>query len=132
MKAPRRLITAAAVALSVLAPIAGAQAAAVCRSGRVELILGGLAPAADCPAPAAARPPRPAIAVAASAHSERIAPEVQRERDSERRRILEDELRHEQQALVQQQQRSDAEALGRTRANIAALQGELSRLPAVR
>jgi hypothetical protein len=112
-----------------------AQGAAVCQAGRVEMIVGGVAPAADCSSPVAGRSQPPASALAAASRGERVAPAVQRERDSDRRRILEDELRHEQDALVQQLRRgetTDADALGRTRANIAALQGELSRLPTAR
>lgn len=111
------------------AAAAGAEGA-VCRRGGVEWIVGGRqAPQAACDTVPAAKAGSGGGAQASTA----------RWRDSdgasERRRILEDELRHEQATLAQalsQGPAADSAALGRTRANIAALQGELARLPPVR
>lgn len=105
----------------------------VCRRGGVEWIVGG--PAADagaCDAATARATPGPAAASTSAAPSARW-----RDGDgaAERRQILEQELRQEQAALNAAQRpgaTADAAALGRTRANITALQGELARLPASR
>jgi hypothetical protein len=120
----------AGLTLALTGQAAAGTGSAVCRRGGVEWIVGGReAPQAGCEAAAA---PRPAAAVGGTATTERW-----RDSDgaSERRRILEDELRREQSALAQalsQGPAVDAAALGRTRANIAALQAELARLPARR
>jgi hypothetical protein len=102
----------------------------VCRRAGVEWIVGGRQAAQPTcePAPAGKAP----LNAAAGTPTARW-----RDSDgaSERRRILEDELRHEQAMLAEalsQGPAADTAALGRTRANIAALQGELARLPPVR
>jgi hypothetical protein len=119
----------------LLASLAGQASAAgaatpVCRRGGVEWIVGGReAPRPACEAATAAKPDPGGTAASTAARW--------RESDgaAERRRILEDELRHEQAALARalgQGAAADPAALGRTRANISALQGELSRLPPAR
>lgn len=120
------------VACAMLAAATGATAAAnppVCRRGGVEWIVGG--PSADAGACDAA-PTRSAPAPSGAAPTTRW-----RDGDgaAERRQILEQELRQEQASLataLRQGAAADAAALGRTRANITALQGELARLPAAR
>lgn len=60
----------------------------------------------------------------------KIEPVVQRERDQERRRILEEELQKEQSvlgSLLKQGPNADAAALARTHSNLAALRQELAR-----
>jgi hypothetical protein len=115
-----------AVGASVVCVTARAQAASVCRISGVEMIIGGT-PQAACSVdpPSAGR--RMSVA---SISGERIAPEVQHERDRERRRILEDELQRERSAmarLLKQGAAADAAALARTESNLAALQRELAR-----
>jgi hypothetical protein len=97
------------------------------------------------PLDAAPTAPRRASAVRQASRSDapapldrRVAPQVQRVRDDDRRTILETELRNEQQAMInvkQQLQGSDAaqrqraeQAASRHAANIDALQRELARL----
>jgi hypothetical protein len=122
-----------AAALFVAAP--AAHAATVCRAGRVEMIVGGTA-AADCTgAPVSTTALTTPAARSPASASLRVEPAVQRVRDEERRRILEEEFQHEQAllgSLLRQGPAADPAALGRARANIAALQGELARLPPVR
>jgi len=130
MRQGRRLRLAwwALAAAAMNQSIAAGTDTAVCRRGGVEWIVGGReAPQAACEAAPASRVSSGGTAPAA------------RWRDSdgasERRRILEDELRHEQSMLAQalsQGPGADAAALGRTRANIAALQAELARVPPAR
>ncbi|MGM9487655.1 hypothetical protein [Ideonella sp. YS5] len=123
-----------AVACWALATVPVSQAmaagtdAAVCRRGGVEWIVGGR----EAPQPGCEAAPAPRVGPSGT-------PPAARWRDSdgasERRRILEDELRHEQSLLAQalsQGPGADAAALGRTRANIAALQAELARVPPAR
>lgn len=114
------------VGVSVVCVAARAQAASVCRISGVEMIIGG-APQAACNVdpPTAGR--RTSVA---SIGSERVAPEIQHERDRERRRILEDELQRERGAmarLLKEGAAADAAALARTESNLAALQRELAR-----
>lgn len=108
----------------------GSVAATVCQSGRVEMIVGGVAPTADCPARAAARPTSPGHVAGNGSGGERIDPAVQRERDSDRRRILEEELAREQAVLAGLQRQgaaADAATVARTQANVAAVRQELAR-----
>jgi hypothetical protein len=126
--------------LALAALLAGQAAATgagapVCRRGGVEWIVGGR----EAAQPGCEAAPAAKASAVANAGASGAAPSAVRWRDSdgasERRRILEDELRHEQAALAQalsQGPAADAAALGRTRANIAALQGELARLPSAR
>lgn len=98
----------------------------VCRSGSVEMIVGGVGSApSNCPlAPSLA--PAPASAPkAAAANRVRL-----NEGESERRRILEQELQHEQSvlnALLKQGSNADSATLARTHSNLAALRQELAR-----
>jgi len=122
----------------VLATLAGqaaqaATAAPVCRSGGVEWIVGGR----EAPRPACEAATVATAAKAGPGGTTAAATPRWRESDgaAERRRILEEELRQEQAALTRalgQGAAADPAALGRTRANISALQGELSRLPSAR
>jgi hypothetical protein len=108
----------------------GSVAASVCQSGRVEMIVGGVAQAADCPARAAARPFSTGHAASIASTGERIDPAVQRERDSDRRRILEEELAKEQAVLtglIRPGTAADPATVARTQANVAALRQELAR-----
>lgn len=108
----------------------GGMAATVCQSGRVEMIVGGVAPAADCPARPAARPTPSGHAAGSANVGERIDPAVQRERDSDRRRILEEELAKEQAVLtglMRQGTAADPATVARTQANVAAVRQELAR-----
>lgn len=121
--------TAVGLSAAVLA-LQGGVAATVCRAGRVEMIVGGTVPPTDCAARAAGRLPAMAAGAGAAAGGERIDPAVQRERDSDRRRILEDELAHEQAVLaglLRQGPAADAAAVARSRANVAAVRQELVR-----
>ncbi len=101
---------------------------AACRQGRVEMIVGGDPTADDCNrrhgVDAAALP---------AATQARVEPAVQRARDGDRRAILLRELEREQAELAQLQSApahdSLADALLRTRENVAALQRELARTP---
>lgn len=130
------------VAGTLLAAAAGAAAAAntpVCRRGGVEWIVGGASgDAGSCDAPTA-RTTATTPTTAPNGPVQGAAAAAPRWRDSdgaaERRQILEQELRQEQATLAAAQRQgaaADVALLGRTRANIAALQGELARLPAAR
>lgn len=111
----------------------GASAMSVCQSGAVEMIVGGSAPTA-CSPPAgvsalSSNPPLRGVAVAGR---ERVDAAAQRERDSDRRRILESEWQREQGSLadlLRQGASADGAQLARTRANLQALRAELDRLP---
>lgn len=129
MRVPRWSLPLAGALLGAAACAVAANPS-VCRRGGVEWIVGG--PSADagaCDATAARATPGPVAASTSSSPSARW-----RDGDgaAERRQILEQELRQEQAALAAAQRpgaAADAAALGRTRANITALQGELARLP---
>jgi hypothetical protein len=122
------------VLLMLALPLA-APAVTVCQAGSVEMIVGGAA-AAPCgfslPAANAVAPAGTAVALRSGpSQRERVAPQTQRERDGERRRILESEWQREHHTLAELQRQgamADGAQLARTRANLAALQGELSRL----
>lgn len=122
------------VLLWLALPLA-APAVTVCQAGKVEMIVGGPA-AAPCgfslPAASPVSTSGTALALPGGpAQRERVAPQTQRERDGERRRILAAEWQREHDTLAQLQRQgaaADGGQLARTRANLAALQGELSRL----
>lgn len=129
MRVPRWSLPLAGALLGAAACAVAANPS-VCRRGGVEWIVGG--PSADtsaCDASSARAAPGPA-----PASNGVSSPTRWRDGDgaAERRQILEQELRQEQAALAAAQRpgaAADAAALGRTRANITALQGELARLP---
>lgn len=111
----------------------GASAMSVCQSGAVEMIVGGSAPTA-CSRPAGVSTPSATAPVrgVAVAGRERVDASAQRERDSDRRRILESEWQREQGSLadlLRQGASADGAQLARTRANLQALRAELDRLP---
>ncbi len=115
---------------AALLALQGSVAATVCQAGRVEMIVGGTVPPNDCAARPGARPPALAARAGAASAGERVDPAVQRERDSDRRRILEDELAHEQAVLaglLRQGPAADTAAVARTQANVAAVRQELAR-----
>lgn len=115
---------------AALALQASAGAATVCQSGRVEMIVGGVAPTADCPARAPTKLAAAGHGAGGANGGERIDPPVQRERDSDRRRILEEELAREQAVLAGLQRQgaaADAATVARTQANVAAVRQELAR-----
>lgn len=117
------MLTALAWALVSLS--APADSATVCRTGAVEMILGGSG-AAPCPS-VAGRPAGHSPSDPASAR--RIPPAQQVVRDSERRRILESELQQELAELARIHLTSDPAdraALIRVQDNIAALNRELA------
>lgn len=108
-------------------------AALVCRSGNVEMIIGGTQAANACgnatraPVPSAGRTATSPMATIASA---RVSDVEQRQRDQDRRAILEGELQRERQTLAEQTRPGsgiDEAAVNRTRSNLAALQRELGR-----
>ena len=111
-----------------------AMAAAGCRVGGVEWIVGGPAaspcPAADAPRERATGATGASPASGASGAEWRVASATQRERDGERRRILSTELDQEQARQAQLRARpADADALRRSEENLRALRAELARLP---
>ncbi|MFZ5549832.1 MAG: hypothetical protein ACOZJX_14160 [Pseudomonadota bacterium] len=137
MRARRSLL----VAGTLLATAACAAAAAntpVCRRGGVEWIVGGASgDAGTCDAPTARASTTPTTAPNGPVPGAAAAAPRWRDSDgaAERRQILEQELRQEQATLAAAQRHgaaADVALLGRTRANIAALQSELARLPAAR
>jgi hypothetical protein len=126
MTAVRRL--AAALAIGALALPAVAQRVTaqplVCRQGGVEMIVGG-AGGASCSkgvAPGEAR-------VDASPALHRVTHELQRTRDDERRHILLDELKREEDSLQRARRTGDAADMARAQQNLLALHRELGRLP---
>lgn len=102
-------------------------AASVCREGKVEMIIGGARAANNCAGSARAAAPaadRPAMGPM------RVSATEQRQRDQDRRAILESELQRERQTLAEQTRPGsgvDEAAVNRTRSNLAALQRELGR-----
>lgn len=129
-QATRLRRTAVGWVAAALALQGSAGAATVCQSGRVEMIVGGVAPTADCPKRAAGRLGSPGHVAGSASSGERIDPAVQRERDSDRRRILEEELAREQAVLAGLQRQgaaADAATVARTQANVAAVRQELAR-----
>ena len=111
----------------------GASAMSVCQSGAVEMIVGGSAPTA-CSRPAGVSTPSTTAPLrgVAVAGRERVDAAAQRDRDSDRRRILESEWQREQGSLadlLRQGASADGAQLARTRANLQALRAELDRLP---
>lgn len=117
------------MALCTLALFSGAASAEtplVCREGKVEMIIGGAQPANACGTGRAAQPSTGRAAV----NSVRVSDVEQRQRDSDRRAILETELQRERQTLAEQLRPGsgvDEAAVNRTRSNLAALQRELGR-----
>lgn len=106
-----------AAALMLGAPHAPGQAEWRCRQGRVEVIVGG---SQGCTEPAAAAP----------APASPQARDPQRQRDQDRRAILETELRQEQAALatlLKDGRPADPAARRRVQDNIDALLRELAR-----
>jgi len=102
------------------------------------MIVGGAAPAAcagggasSTASAAALTPASGSIAARSSGPAGlRIEPGVQRERDQERRRILEDELQREQSVLnnlLKSGSGADAATVSRTQSNLSALRQELAR-----
>lgn len=79
-------------------------------------------------ATAALAPPNPKVQIPEWGEAIKIAPKVQAVRDSERRRILEDELAHAESALVQARQRQDQVKTQRLEADLIALRREISLL----
>lgn len=136
MQPPRcchSLWTFASVIAALIAVPAGATetlaggAATVCREGKVEMIIGGTQPVSACNSPS--RAPAPS-AGRTSMTSVRVSDAEQRQRDQDRRVILENELQRERQALADQLRPgsgADEAAVNRTRSNLAALQRELGR-----
>jgi hypothetical protein len=122
-----------AVALGVAALVGGhvgsAHAATMCRAGGVEMIVGGPS-AAECAAPQVAATGITVTARSPASGALRVEPAVQRERDQERRRILEEEFQHEQallSSLLKQGPAADPAGIVRTQQNLAALRQELAR-----
>ncbi|HEX5684678.1 MAG TPA: hypothetical protein VFY73_11665 [Ideonella sp.] len=115
----------AVAALPVFAGTQAPEGVRICRSGSVEMIVGGAtSPAASCAAPGPTTP----IANAsrgASGHRVRLD-----EGGAERRSILEEELSREQavlNSLLKAGPAADSAMLARTQSNIAALRQELAR-----
>ncbi|GAA0743817.1 hypothetical protein LRH25_06675 [Ideonella azotifigens] len=99
----------------------------VCRVGAVELIVGGQAAGQDCQ-PGDQR--RKLQASPATTGETGIPTGVQKVRDQERRRILEEELAREQAAMSDLQKQgatADPGSLARTQSNLVALRQELAR-----
>lgn len=126
----RSLWACVGVIATLIAASAGASEATVCREGKVEMIIGGAQAtnacggAARAPAPSAGRTSTPSMT------SVRISDVEQRQRDQDRRAILENELQRERQTLADQLRPgsgADEAAVNRTRSNLAALQRELGR-----
>jgi hypothetical protein len=96
-----------------------------CRPERVQMIVGGVGEGDDCAAGHAS--------AARDVRESRVTAATQRLRDDDRRAILLQEMAHEQAALARlgSTAPSDetAQAVERTRSNLAALQRELSRTP---
>lgn len=117
-----------------------------CDSGSVSILVGGAglrqdsspcrgfgSARAPAPGPSASRRGATLLPVrAATAPGERVDALTQRQRDSDRRSILEAELASETAQLQRLQQAGGGDtnaALGRSRANVQALQRELALLP---
>jgi hypothetical protein len=117
---------AAVLAGTTWATPASAAEPTVCRTGGVEMILGGSA-ASPCQTPARAPSTRPSPAHGTLQVSTRL----QAARDDERRRILASELQQELAGLARLQAAApdDAPARLRVKDNIAALQRELAGTP---
>lgn len=98
-----------------------------CRTGRVEMIVGGAAESADC------ANGRTAATPATTGREARVDAGAQRVRDDDRRAILQQEVARERDELSRLASAPSSEAnrlaLERTRTNLAALQRELSRAP---
>ncbi|MEK8031078.1 hypothetical protein AACH06_09655 [Ideonella sp. DXS29W] len=102
-------------------------AASVCREGKVEMIIGGARAASTCTGSTRAAAP---VASRTAVSPMRISDTEQRQRDQDRRAILESELQRERQTLAEQTRQGsgvDEAAVNRTRSNLAALQRELGR-----
>lgn len=139
MRAARSILVAAALAsggaqgAQVIASVDSATPR-ICRSGPVEMIIGGASNGADASciaAPAGAADGRGPKAIDTNA---RVTPALQRARDDERLAILQDELAKEQarmRALEVAKAGNDPERaalLARTRNDIDALHHEIARL----
>jgi len=114
----------AVLAISAVALPAAAQRTAaqpfVCRQDGVEMIVGG-ADGVSCGKGAAPGDVSPAL--------HRVTHELQRSRDDERRHILLDELKREEDSLQRARRSGDAADMARTQQNLLALHRELDRLP---
>jgi hypothetical protein len=114
----------------VMAPASATAAGQVlsCRQQGVEMIVGGAAAVQDC-IPLASHP---TVAISPTPAPERVTVAQQRDRDQDRRAILETELARERQQLEwlrRQGDAADGASLSRTQSNLAALSRELARLP---